>query len=113
LPVNARVFMTGMIGTTNGGRLGNYYYLTYYLFPREVAVSLDEPRFTMNGIQGRSTESDAEIQANGFDVRADLTPDGKCFTSPPRPMCSEGKAANPRLVRFARGTRRWLFCCRC
>ncbi len=67
LPVNARVFMTGMIGTSNAGRLGNYYYLTYYLFPREVAVTLDQPRYTADGFQGRSTVSDEEIRANGFD----------------------------------------------
>jgi len=94
LPVNARVFMTGMIGTTNGGRLGNYYYLTYYLFPREVAVSLDEPRFTMDGIQGRSTESEKEIRANGFDVRADLTADEVLHITA-SPDVFEGKAANP------------------
>jgi hypothetical protein len=58
-------------------RAENYYFLTYYLFPREVAVTLDQPRFTLDGIQGRSTESDREIQANGFDVRVDVTPDGK------------------------------------
>ena len=77
LPANARVFMTGITGTTNGGRLGNYYFLTYYLFPREVAVSLDQPRFTMDGIYGRSSESDAEMLTNGFDVRVDMdrTPD--------------------------------------
>ena len=72
LPANARVFMTGMTGTTNGGRLGWYYYLTYYLFPREVAVSLNQPRFTMDGIYGRSSESDEELLANGFDVRVDV-----------------------------------------
>ena len=75
LPENARLFLTGMAGTNNAGKLGIYYYLTYYLFPREVAVTLDQPRFTFGGIQGRGTESDAEMLANGFDVRADLTPD--------------------------------------
>ena len=80
LPENARLFMTGMTGTSNGAKAGHYYYLTYYLFPREVAVSLDQPRFTQNGFQGRSTESDAEMLANGFDMRVDLTPDAVIHT---------------------------------
>ena len=77
LPEDTRVFLTGMTGTANGTRLGDYYFLTYYLFPREVAVSLDQPRFTAEGLEGRSTDSDDEIRANGFDVRVDVTPGGK------------------------------------
>jgi hypothetical protein len=73
LPEDARLFMTGVIGTTNGSRLGHYYFLTYYLFPRDVAVTLDQPRFTPEGIQGRGSESDREMLTNGFDVRVDLT----------------------------------------
>ena len=71
LPENARVFMTGMTGTTNGANGGYYFYLTYYLFPRDVEVTLDQPRFTAGSIQGRSTDSDPELLANGFDVRVD------------------------------------------
>ena len=94
LPANARVFMTDMTGTTNSGRLGNYYYLTYYLFPRDVEVTLDEPRYTANGFQGRSTEFDAEMQANGFDVRADLTPDAVLHITA-SPNLLKSKATNP------------------
>ena len=72
LPGNARLFMTGMTGAANGAKAGHYYYLTYYLFPREVAVSLDQPRYTVDGFQGRSTESDLEMLTNGFDVRVDM-----------------------------------------
>ncbi len=71
LPEDARLFVTGLIGNTNSTKAGYYYYLTYYLFPREVAVTLDHPHFALDGIQGRSTESDAEMLANGFDVRVD------------------------------------------
>ena len=84
LPANARLFITGVTGTTNTSKLGYYYYLTYYLFPREVAVSLDQPRFAMDGFQGRSTESDAEIWANGFDMRLDLMPDASLNFKTPR-----------------------------
>ena len=71
LPPTARVFLTGMVGVTNAAKAGYYYFLAYYLFPRDVAVTLDQPRFTAEGIQGRSTDSDAEMLANGFDVRVD------------------------------------------
>jgi hypothetical protein len=94
LPADARVFMTGMTGTTNGARLGNYYYLTYYLFPREVAVTLDKPRYTTAGFQGRSTESDVTIRANGFNVRADLTPDEVLHITT-SPGLLKSKAFNP------------------
>ena len=94
LPPDARVFMTGMTGTTNGARLGNYYYLTYYLFPRKVAVTLDEPRFTTAGFQGRSTESDEIIRANGFNVRADLTLDEVLHITT-SPGLLKSKASNP------------------
>ena len=95
LPAKARLLMTGMIGTTNGGRLGYYYYLTYYLFPREVAVSLDPPHFTTDGFQGRSTESDAEMNANGFDGRVDLAPADAMIQVKTSLKLREGKAANP------------------
>src|SRR6185437_2776229 len=76
LPKNARVFMTGILGTNASGRSGNYYYLTYYLFPREVGASIGGPvQFTKDGIQGHAAESDEEILTNGFDVRVDLTED--------------------------------------
>ena len=71
LPEDARGFIKGMTASTNGARAGAYYILTYYLFPREVAVTLDQPRFTPNGIQGRSSDSDQEIVANGFNARID------------------------------------------
>ena len=80
IPANARVFMTGMTGTVNGDRLGNYYYLTYYLFPRDVAVTLDEPHFTKDGFQGHGTDSDAEMMAKGYDVRADMSSDATTQT---------------------------------
>lgn len=80
LPPEARVFMTGMTGTNNAGKAGNYYYLAYFLFPREVAVSLDPPHITADGIHGRTTDSDQEMLTNGFDVRVDLTPDAVIHT---------------------------------
>lgn len=81
LPENARVFMTGILGTTNSGKSGNYYYLVYYLFPREIGVSIGEPaHFTRNGIQGRAPKSNDEIFTNGYDVWVNLTERGTLDT---------------------------------
>ena len=43
LPKDARVFMPDMTGPTNHGKMGYYYFATYYLFPREIGVSVDQP----------------------------------------------------------------------
>ena len=77
LPKDARVFMPDMTGPTNYGKIGFYYFVTYYLFPREIGVSVDQPaRQTKDGFLGRTAESDQEILDNGFDVRLDVAPDG-------------------------------------
>jgi len=76
LPKNARVFMTDMTGPTNGYKIGYYYWVTYYLFPREVGTSLDHiTRLTNDGFLGKTSESNHEIFSNGFDVRIDITSD--------------------------------------
>jgi hypothetical protein len=75
LPKNARVFMPDMTGPTNYAKIGQFYFLTYYLFPREIGVSVDQPaRQTKDGFLGGTAESDQEILANGYDVRLDFTP---------------------------------------
>ena len=76
LPKDARVFMPDMTGPTNYGKMGYYYFETYYLFPREIGVSVDQPaRQTKDGFLGKTAESDQEILALGFDVRLDVAPD--------------------------------------
>ena len=76
LPKDARVFMPDLTGPANYGKIGYYYFETYYLFPREIGVSVDQPaRITKDGFPGRTTESDQEILSNGFDVRIDVAPD--------------------------------------
>jgi hypothetical protein len=76
LPKDARIFMTDMIGPTNYHKNNGYYvFLTYYLFPREVATSLDhKSRLTKDGFLGKTSDSDQEILSNGFDIRADMLP---------------------------------------
>ena len=58
-----------MTGKTNANNAGYYYFLTYYLFPRAIAVSVDQPaRITKDGFIGHLPRSDAELESNGFDV---------------------------------------------
>jgi hypothetical protein len=78
LPKDARVFMMNMTGPTNYDKIGQFYFTTYYLFPREIGVSMDQPaRLTKDGLLGKPAESDQEILSNGFDVRLDITSGGE------------------------------------
>ncbi|MGO8838074.1 MAG: hypothetical protein ACLQAH_06120 [Limisphaerales bacterium] len=70
LPDNARLFMIDMTGPTNYFRVGYYYYLTYYLFPREIDVSVDQPtRITKDGFPGQTIESDEEVFSRGYTLK--------------------------------------------
>ena len=74
LPENARVFMTDMTGPANYHKIGYYYFITYYLFPREIGVSVDQPtRIGATGFSGSTTGSDQELLARGYDVRIDVS----------------------------------------
>jgi len=69
LPPNARVYLDDMLGATNLNRAHRYQYLAYYLFPREVATSLDQPaRITREGFVGRAAKSYEEMATNDFDA---------------------------------------------
>ncbi len=47
--------MPDMTGPTNYGKIGCYYFITYYLFPREIGVSVDQPaRQTKDGFLGKN-----------------------------------------------------------
>ena len=75
LPKDAHIFITDMIGPTNYNKTRLYCLATYYLFPREIGVSVDQPtRMAYIGFLGRTTESNQEILAHGFDVRFDVLP---------------------------------------
>ena len=87
LPKDARVFMTDMTGPTNYNKVYYYYYVTYYLFPREVAVSVDQPaRLAKWGFLGRAAESDQEILTNGYDAIVAFPPDGTLTLKLLRPL---------------------------
>src|ERR1039458_3352747 len=67
--------MTDMNGPTNYSRIMYYWWMTYYLFPREVGTSLDHvTRITKDSLLGRTSKSDQEILTNGYDAIVDFPP---------------------------------------
>jgi hypothetical protein len=69
IPANARVFLNNMLGHTNQTHLGYFYFLNYYLAPREVALSVGSPaKFTAEGFEGRAPESPEELAKAGYDL---------------------------------------------
>jgi hypothetical protein len=69
LDKNARVFFAGLIGKTNAGGVGYYYFLQNYLFPRDLEISLDGHAVqTEDYFDGVPCDSPAVLQTNGFDL---------------------------------------------
>jgi hypothetical protein len=69
LPINARIYMDDMLGPTNAHRCMLYGYMVYFLFPREVATSLDQPPLIgRDGFSGRAAESRDDLVTARFDV---------------------------------------------
>ena len=96
LPKDARIFMTDMIGPTNYCKHGQYFWATYFLFPREIGTSLDHTtRLTKEGFLGKTSESDQEILSNGFNVRMDVASDGGTATTRPLGNLSVREPVNP------------------
>ncbi|MGH7942744.1 MAG: hypothetical protein ACREFR_16925, partial [Limisphaerales bacterium] len=74
LAPDARVFVTGMLGTTNFPKTGYYYSLKNYLFPRPVEISLDGKATSgMDAFYGVPCDSPDVLRSNGFDVMVDFT----------------------------------------
>ena len=87
IPTNARVFLAGMLGKENAGELGYYYFLNYYLFPREVAISLGQsPTYTLTGFTGRNPTSLDELKQAGYDLVLEPAPDGHMESRALRPF---------------------------
>jgi hypothetical protein len=69
LDKNARVFFSGVLGETNHGSLGYYYFIQNYLFPRDVEISLDGHAVsTGDYFDGVPCDSPSVLQAKGFDL---------------------------------------------
>jgi hypothetical protein len=68
LQPDARVFLTGMIGKSNGSSLGYYYFMRNYLYPRDVEISLGGQAVFRDGwFEGVPCESTNILKAAGFD----------------------------------------------
>ena len=71
LPKDTRVFITDMLGPTNVGSLGYYYFMRNYLFPRQVDISLDgKGTFLIDGCHGIPCDSPDVLRSNGYDLMA-------------------------------------------
>ena len=58
-----------MLGEEHGPRLGYYYFLRNYLFPREVDISLGRRAVFREGyFEGVPCNSPEILQTNGYDV---------------------------------------------
>lgn len=69
LDPKARVFLAGVLGPTNASKLGFYYFLRNYLFPRDVDISLDgKPVPESYGFSGVPCDSESVLKTNGFDL---------------------------------------------
>jgi hypothetical protein len=100
LPKDARVFVNDMLGPTNRSKILWYDYLTYYLFPREIAVSVGQPaQYTKDGFVGRSPRSMQELLANGFDVVVETTPQPDHITVRLLHVLANKAPANPDWFR--------------
>ena len=88
IPTNARVFAGNMLGAENVGNMGYFYFLTYYLFPHEVALSLGQsPAYVMPGVmQGRNPDSLDEVAKAGYDLYLAPKPDGRWETRALKPL---------------------------
>ena len=98
IPTNARVYLAGMLGPENSGNLGYFYFLTYYLFPREVAISLGQPPvYNLASVaQGRNPVSLEELAQAGYDLVLQLMPDGRWESHALKPLPS--LQAKPALI---------------
>jgi hypothetical protein len=78
MPANARVFVLSLSGSENLGNIAHYCYLTYYLFPREVAISLGGPptlHLHADTVGVRSPASLEELQQAGYDFAVKIDAD--------------------------------------
>jgi hypothetical protein len=83
LPPGARVFMSPMLGPENGGKLGYYYFMANYLFPREVAISMDRgPSFVGDYYLGRNPTNAEELIQAGYHFAFDIGRDDKISVVP-------------------------------
>ncbi len=95
IPTNARVFLAGMLGPENAGNLGYFYFFSYYLCPREVAISSGQPpAYSLTGsAQGHNPASLDELSQEGYSLVLQLAPDGRLESRALKPL--EPPASKP------------------
>ncbi|HMP82059.1 MAG TPA: hypothetical protein PKA41_05055 [Verrucomicrobiota bacterium] len=104
MPTNARIFLMNMVGPEFAGDLGYYYFLTYYLFPREVAISLGDPaHYTLTGMVGRLPRSSDELVEAGYHLALQKTPDGRWNSQMLKPLPENSVANPPKPIRASDG----------
>ena len=82
MPANARVFVSDLLGPENFRQIGFQRFLTYFLFPREVAICLGQPPVLhLDWVEGRRSASREELRRSGYDFVVVVQPD-QCFVVP-------------------------------
>ena len=88
-------FLAGMLGPENAGNLGYFYFFSYYLCPREVAISSGQPpAYSLTGsAQGHNPASLDELSQEGYSLVLQLAPDGRLESRALKPL--EPPASKP------------------
>lgn len=74
---DARVFFSGLVGKTNGGKAGYFYFLQNHLFPRRVDISLGtNATFHCEYFEGVGCDSADVLRSNGYDLMIQYGADG-------------------------------------
>ncbi|OVE76349.1 hypothetical protein BVX97_01325 [bacterium E08(2017)] len=124
LPNDAKVFLPNMLGRSNARKLGYYYFMTYYMFPRDVHISLnDDTDYVGVGywIDNEEAPSEQQLAEKGYHVSVLFADNGQVTPKQLRPMQvsdpktkSVGKPTDPvialllPLVAAISGS--WLLC---
>ena len=108
LPTNARLFMLDMLGPEKFNKLPVYYYLTYYYYPREVAISLNQPpAMKLDRFTGRKPASLKELKQAGYDFAVKIELPGSLFVLPLDSLAPRPSKPTPKLI--PKGD--WLLAC--
>ncbi|MCE9615579.1 MAG: hypothetical protein K8T26_15020 [Lentisphaerae bacterium] len=102
LSPEARVFVGDMLGPSHVSSMASYYFLNYYLLPRDVSVSLDGPARFAFDFDGRAPQSTNDLVSAGYDVLLTATPGGPLTSHPLRPLDLQERDGCRLLSRYPR-----------
>lgn len=91
LPPSCRIFLADILGPGNEGRYREVYFLTYHLFPREVAVSTDGKPWLDDAtyFMGKAPRSIGQLQRLGYHIAIRFLPNGRIMTKTINKMPTE------------------------